>query len=163
MTQQTEASLMRIFNSVTDPFVIYDRNYHILQVNPAFSTTFQRPPEQLLGNYNRWLAGVHPEDREILRGLAAKIVELADDVLAAMGFTVDDLQVFLKGFLQIMVRELKIFHQPVQQGFRKAGDGGQRIIDLVGDTVGQKTDGRHPVGLHEIKFALFANRYVPHT
>ncbi len=59
MTQQTEASLIRIFNSVTDPFVIYDRNYHILQVNPAFSTTFQRPPEKLLGRrcfevlYNR--------------------------------------------------------------------------------------------------------------
>ena len=59
MTQQTEASLMRIFNSVTDPFVIYDRDYHILQVNPAFATTFQRPPEQLLGRrcyevlYNR--------------------------------------------------------------------------------------------------------------
>ena len=59
MTQQTEASLIRIFNNVTDPFVIYDRNYHILQVNPAFSTTFQRPPEKLLGRrcfevlYNR--------------------------------------------------------------------------------------------------------------
>ena len=59
MTQQTEASLIRIFNSVTDPFVIYDRNYQILQVNPAFSTTFQRPAEKLLGRrcfeilYNR--------------------------------------------------------------------------------------------------------------
>ncbi len=59
MTQQTEASLIRIFNSVTDPFVIYDRDYHILQVNPAFSTTFQRSPEKLLGRrcfevlYNR--------------------------------------------------------------------------------------------------------------
>ena len=59
MTQQTEASLIRIFNSVTDPFVIYDRDYRILQVNPAFSTTFQRAPEQLLGRrcfevlYNR--------------------------------------------------------------------------------------------------------------
>ena len=59
MPQQTEASLIRIFNSVTDPFVIYDRNYHILQVNPAFSATFQRPPEKLLGRrcfevlYNR--------------------------------------------------------------------------------------------------------------
>ena len=59
MTQQTEASLIRIFNSVTDPFVIYDRNYHILQVNQAFSTTFQRSPEKLLGRrcfevlYNR--------------------------------------------------------------------------------------------------------------
>ena len=59
MTQQTEASLSRIFNSVTDPFVIYDRNYHILKVNPAFSATFQRPPEKLLGRccfevlYNR--------------------------------------------------------------------------------------------------------------
>jgi PAS domain S-box-containing protein len=59
MTQQTEASLIRIFNSVTDPFVIYDRDYHILQVNPAFSATFQRPPEKLLGRrcfevlYNR--------------------------------------------------------------------------------------------------------------
>ena len=31
MTQQTEASLIRIFNSVTDPFVIYDRDYRILQ------------------------------------------------------------------------------------------------------------------------------------
>jgi PAS domain S-box-containing protein len=59
MTQQTEASLIRIFNSVTDPFVIYDRDYHILQVNPAFSSTFQRAPENLLGRrcfevlYNR--------------------------------------------------------------------------------------------------------------
>ena len=59
MTQQTEASLMRIFNSVTDPFVIYDRDYRILQVNLAFSATFQRPPELLLGRrcfevlYNR--------------------------------------------------------------------------------------------------------------
>ncbi len=59
MTQQTEASLIRIFNSVTDPFVIYDRDYHILMVNPAFSTTFQRPAEKLLGRccfevlYNR--------------------------------------------------------------------------------------------------------------
>ena len=59
MAQQTEASLIRIFNSVTDPFVIYDRDYQILQVNPAFSTTFQRVPDKLLGRrcyevlYNR--------------------------------------------------------------------------------------------------------------
>jgi len=59
MTQQTEASLIRIFNSVTDPFVIYDQAYHILMVNPAFAATFQQPPEKLLGRrcfqvlYNR--------------------------------------------------------------------------------------------------------------
>lgn len=59
MMLPTETSLSRIFNSVTDPFVIYDRDYRILMVNPAFTTTFQRPAEQILGRrcfealYNR--------------------------------------------------------------------------------------------------------------
>ncbi len=59
MSLQTETSLSRIFNSVTDPFVIYDRDYRILLVNPAFSATFQQPAESILGRkcyealYNR--------------------------------------------------------------------------------------------------------------
>ncbi|AEB08387.1 sigma-54-dependent Fis family transcriptional regulator [Desulfobacca acetoxidans] len=59
MTQLTEASLVRIFNSVTDPFVVYGRDYRILMVNPAFAATFQRPSHNLIGRrcyevlYNR--------------------------------------------------------------------------------------------------------------
>ncbi|MFQ3592929.1 MAG: PAS domain S-box protein, partial [Gemmataceae bacterium] len=56
------------------PVVIYSVRWRqvnqapeITLVSAASESILGVPPEQLLGDYNRWLAGVHPEDREILR------------------------------------------------------------------------------------------------
>ena len=55
------------------PVVIYsarwrnaERAPEITLVSAASEPIMGMPPEQLLGDYNRWLAVVHPEDREIL-------------------------------------------------------------------------------------------------
>lgn len=39
----------------------------VLFVNPPCWTVFGCPPDDLLGNYERWLEQVHPSDRELLR------------------------------------------------------------------------------------------------
>jgi PAS domain S-box-containing protein len=44
-----EQFLNRVLDSITDPLVIYDRNYRIVMVNQALATTYQVDLEQLIG------------------------------------------------------------------------------------------------------------------
>jgi PAS domain S-box-containing protein len=44
-----EQFLNRVLDSITDPLVIYDRNYRIVMVNHALETTYQVDLEQLIG------------------------------------------------------------------------------------------------------------------
>ncbi|MCL5883761.1 MAG: sigma 54-interacting transcriptional regulator [Deltaproteobacteria bacterium] len=44
-----EQFLIRVLNSITDPLVIYDRNYRIVMANQALMTIYHREPEQLMG------------------------------------------------------------------------------------------------------------------
>jgi PAS domain S-box-containing protein len=43
--------LERVLNSITDPLVIYDRNYRIVMGNQALMTLYQLDPEQLIGRH----------------------------------------------------------------------------------------------------------------
>ena len=43
--------LTRVFDSVTDPFAIYDREFRILKVNKAIVELFQMDEEQLIGRF----------------------------------------------------------------------------------------------------------------
>ncbi|MEK6696708.1 MAG: sigma 54-interacting transcriptional regulator [Candidatus Deferrimicrobiota bacterium] len=43
--------LIRVLNSITDPLVIYDRNYRIVMANQALMTIYHREPEQLMGRH----------------------------------------------------------------------------------------------------------------
>jgi len=51
MSAYDEKSLTRVFDSVTDPFAIYDREFRILKVNYALMELFHMDEEQLLGNF----------------------------------------------------------------------------------------------------------------
>ena len=46
-----EQFLNRALDSITDPLVIYDRDYRILTVNQALATTYQVDIEQIIGRY----------------------------------------------------------------------------------------------------------------
>ena len=43
--------LARVFDSVTDPFAIYDRDFRILRVNQALTTLFELSAEQIVGRH----------------------------------------------------------------------------------------------------------------
>ena len=49
MTTYDEQFLSRVFDSVTDPFVIYDRDFRIIKANQALQNLFQLAEEQLIG------------------------------------------------------------------------------------------------------------------
>ena len=49
MTTYDEQFLTRVFDSVTDPFAIYDRELRILKCNQALMDLFQLPEDQLIG------------------------------------------------------------------------------------------------------------------
>ena len=49
MTTYDEQFLSRVFDSVTDPFAIYDREFRILKCNQAVMDLFQLPEDQLIG------------------------------------------------------------------------------------------------------------------
>jgi len=51
MSAYDEKFLTRVFDSVTDPFAIYDREFRILKVNYALMELFHMDEEQLLGNF----------------------------------------------------------------------------------------------------------------
>ncbi len=51
MTTYDEQFLTRVFDSVADPFAIYDRDFRILKCNQASMGLFQLPEEQLLGRF----------------------------------------------------------------------------------------------------------------
>ncbi|MGB6380488.1 MAG: PAS domain-containing protein, partial [Syntrophobacteria bacterium] len=51
MTTYDDQSLTRVFDSVTDPFAIYDRDFRILKCNQAVMDLFQLPGEQLIGRF----------------------------------------------------------------------------------------------------------------
>jgi PAS domain S-box-containing protein len=51
MTTYDEEFLTRVFDSVTDQFVIYDREFRILKVNKALMELFHLPEEQLTGRF----------------------------------------------------------------------------------------------------------------
>jgi len=51
MTSYDEKFLVKVFDSVTDPFVIYDREFRILRVNQALLTLFKLPAEKVIGRY----------------------------------------------------------------------------------------------------------------
>jgi len=46
-----EQFLSRVLDGITDPVVIYDRNYRIVTVNHALATTYQVDIEQIIGKY----------------------------------------------------------------------------------------------------------------
>jgi PAS domain S-box-containing protein len=50
MSSYDEKFLTRVFDSVTDPFAIYDREFRILKVNKALTELFHMDEEQLVGN-----------------------------------------------------------------------------------------------------------------
>ena len=49
MTTYDEQFLIRVFDSVTDPFSIYDREFRILKVNQALLELFQLAEEEVIG------------------------------------------------------------------------------------------------------------------
>jgi len=51
MVLTEERFQLRVLNSITDPLVIYDRDYRIVMVNRAMMTIYQRNPEQLIGGH----------------------------------------------------------------------------------------------------------------
>jgi PAS domain S-box-containing protein len=51
MTTYDEQFLTRVFDSVTDPLTIYNRDFRILKVNKALMDLFQLPEEQLIGRF----------------------------------------------------------------------------------------------------------------
>jgi PAS domain S-box-containing protein len=51
MSAYDEEFLTRVFDSVTDPFSIYDREFRILKVNKAIMDIFHLDEEQLLGKF----------------------------------------------------------------------------------------------------------------
>lgn len=46
-----EQFLLRVLNSITDPLVIYDRDYRIVMANHALMTIYHREPGQLMGKH----------------------------------------------------------------------------------------------------------------
>ncbi len=46
-----EQFLTRVFDSVTDPFAIYDRDFHIIKANKAFTNIFQISDQQFIGSF----------------------------------------------------------------------------------------------------------------
>ncbi len=51
MTTHDEQLHTRLFDNVTDPFAIYDREFRILKVNKALMELFHLPDEQLTGRF----------------------------------------------------------------------------------------------------------------
>jgi PAS domain S-box-containing protein len=51
MSGYDEQFLTRVFDSVTDPFAIYDREFRILKVNKALTELFGMEQEELVGNF----------------------------------------------------------------------------------------------------------------
>ena len=51
MTSYDEDFISRIFDSVTDPFALYDRDFRIFKVNKALLELFQLPEEQVMGRF----------------------------------------------------------------------------------------------------------------
>ncbi|MGD9230640.1 MAG: sigma-54-dependent Fis family transcriptional regulator [Desulfobacterales bacterium] len=50
-TLYDEQFLTRVFDSVTDPFAIYDRDLHIIKANKAFMNIFQLSEQQFIGSF----------------------------------------------------------------------------------------------------------------
>jgi len=46
-----EQFLTRVFDSVTDPFAVYDRNLHIIKANKAFMNIFQISEQEFIGSF----------------------------------------------------------------------------------------------------------------
>ena len=46
-----EQFLTRVFDSVTDPFAIYDRDLHIIKANKAFMNIFQISDQEFVGRF----------------------------------------------------------------------------------------------------------------
>ncbi|MBU0985779.1 MAG: PAS domain-containing protein, partial [Proteobacteria bacterium] len=51
MPNYDEQFLTRVFDSVSDPFAIYDRDFRILRVNRALRTLFKISTEEVIGKY----------------------------------------------------------------------------------------------------------------
>jgi PAS domain S-box-containing protein len=51
MPNYDEQFLTRVFDSVSDPFAIYDRDFRILRVNRALRTLFEISAEKIIGKY----------------------------------------------------------------------------------------------------------------
>ena len=51
MTDHDENFLAKVFDSVTDPFAIYDRQFRILKTNQALLILFKLPAEKVIGRY----------------------------------------------------------------------------------------------------------------
>ncbi|MDH4206082.1 MAG: PAS domain-containing protein, partial [Desulfobacteraceae bacterium] len=51
MPNYDEQFLTRVFDSVSDPFAIYDRDFRILRVNRALRTLFKISTEEIIGKY----------------------------------------------------------------------------------------------------------------
>ena len=73
MRAPTAVALGRRFAALTEgspvPTLLAGRGMRLALVNDAFCALVGRPAEELLGT--RWLASVHPDDRDALSALAA--------------------------------------------------------------------------------------------
>ncbi|MGD2029035.1 MAG: sigma 54-interacting transcriptional regulator, partial [Desulfobacterales bacterium] len=76
-----EQFLTRVFDSVTDPFAIYDRELHIIKANKAFMNIFQISEQQFIGSfcyeifYNRTKACENCHVEEVFRTGEPQMVE----------------------------------------------------------------------------------------
>src|ERR1039458_2981488 len=84
--------------------------------------------------------GVDLHGLALRRHLAGKAEQVLHDLLGALGFLQNDAQIAARAF-----GEFGVFHQEVG----KSEDGGERIVDFVGDAGDQLSNGRHFLGVHE--------------
>ena len=81
MSTYDEQFLTRVFDSVTDPFAIYDREFRIIKVNKAIMELFQTDEEQLIGRfcyeafYNRTAICEECHVQEVFRTGEARMIE----------------------------------------------------------------------------------------
>ena len=75
------------------------------------------------------------------RHLAGKAEQVLHDLLGALRFLQNHPQIAARAF-----RELGVFHQEVGE----SEDGGEGIVDFVGDAGDQLSDGSHFFGVHEL-------------
>ena len=83
-----EQFLTRVFDSVTDPFAIYDRDLHIIKANKAFMNIFQISDKEFVGRfcyeifYKRTQVCEHCHVQEVFRtgepNMVEKLISLPD-------------------------------------------------------------------------------------
>ena len=85
--------------------------------------------------------GIELNGLALRRHLAGKAEQVLHDLLGALRFLQNHAQIAARAF-----GDLGIFHQQVGE----SEDGGERIVDFVGDAGDQLSDGRHFFGVHQL-------------